>query len=262
LDVILLWLLLGLIAVGFAAAVIFFVSMYRLNRASVTLTTGFANIRNARSGPYHLLTTDRGKTIVLAGNAFYTLGAGPAAGFPINFIFTVVNEDADRGKAVDLSGLPRFILWPQQSVLVFNQANKWQVIGRSRWKAPNRTTDFYADIEHGSDDNDGLAPGAGNALQSVAAFMNDIVTDQLDFHGGLGEHGRVVIHMAPNSIDKRVIHWSSHGTIGAQGGAAITIDGGGTATLAGDESGTLQLYFGAVLSIQNVTLRKRRTMPA
>lgn len=151
------------------------------------------------------------------------------------------------------------MLWPGQSRFLFpDGSGNWQCLGgcNRRWKLPAGVVNVYTDYVNGADSgNDCLAAGAGNACKTVQGVLNNLVNDQFDFNGTLSGQTQLTINLAASSTDLGRIHWSPHGTVGAQGAAAITVDGGGTATLAGDSGGsTIEMYYGAALRVQNLII--------
>lgn len=211
-----------------------------------------SNIRNAQTAAYAVATSDQGTTIALGGNAFYALTLGAASGFPSNFMFLVLNEDSGRGKSIQINGLSNFVLWPLQSIIVFNDNGTWQVHGQRRWKMTGATINVYVDPLLGIDTvgaTDGLASGTA-AFATTNHALNYFCCDQTDYSGI--ETAQTIVQINVAGTDPTRAHWSPHPAApGAQGAAAITIDGGGTAVL----SGGLQLYFGAVVSLQNITIQ-------
>ncbi|WBL75591.1 hypothetical protein I3J27_21395 [Bradyrhizobium xenonodulans] len=147
----------------------------------------WSNTRLAKSAAYTAVTGDCGDTIALGGSAFYTLTLSAASGYATACTFVIVNEDSTRGKTLAINGYSNFILWPLQSVIVFNQNNVWRCGGRGsggcgpqRWVLPANTT-MYIDVTNGSNSNDGLASGSGNALASFQQAY-DNAADRIDFN--------------------------------------------------------------------------------
>jgi hypothetical protein len=223
-----------------------------------------SGVVNARTTAYTVQNSDQGGTIVLGGNAFYTLTVNSPASYTngSRMYFVAVNSDTGRAKNLSINGAS-YMIWPGQSRFILpDGSGGWKALGgfSQRWRLAAGTTNFYTDYTNGSDvagANDCLAPGAGNACKSVQGWLSNVVNNQLDFDGALPTEVHVVANLAANSTDAALIHWSPHpGAPGAQGYATFTVDGGGTATLAGDgiASGVVQLYAGAVLQFQNLTI--------
>jgi hypothetical protein len=189
---------------------------------------GWSNTRLAKTAAYPVVNADKGKTIALGGAAFYTLTINAASGYDANFSIVIDNEDTARAKTIAINGLANFFLYPGQCILVFNQNNVWQVLGRSRWKAPAGALSVFTDFTNGNDANDGLAAGAGNAKKTVQGALGDVLND-FDFNGTPTGQSQVSIQMAAQTTDTTGVHYSPHDTVGGNGGAAITIQG---ATLA------------------------------
>lgn len=143
---------------------------------------GLTNVRLAKTGPYTLANADKGKTIALGGSAFFALTVGSASGYDADYAVILLNEDAGRGKQLSISGLSSFILWPLQSVVLFNQNGTWQVLGRSRWLQTGII--IHVDPLNGSDtNNDGLATGTGGAMQTIPGAWR-LATQNFDPLGG------------------------------------------------------------------------------
>lgn len=83
-----------------------------------------------------------------------------------------------RAKSIVLTGGTTFKLYPGQSILVFNQNNVWETLGRSRWQVPVDTS-FYID-PLGSNSNDGMAPTTGAFLTLQGAY--DAINPDIDFN--------------------------------------------------------------------------------
>jgi hypothetical protein len=215
----------------------------------------WVNRRVAKTAAYTVGTSDGGATIGLGGTAFYALTFGTASGYSSSFTDMVANEDTGRAKWIIVTGGTSFYLWPGQSVLVFNDNNVWQVHGRSRFKLPSGVFTVNTDYGIGSDTfgvSDGLATGAG-AFQSYQHALN-FTLDQFDWNGTESGQTQLKILGAVGNVDGTQIHFSPHGHVAAQGGAAITIDGNGGSLLVTNQS-AIQLYFDAVLQIRNINIQ-------
>jgi hypothetical protein len=141
----------------------------------LVLATGnstWSNTRLAKTANYTVANADKGVTLALGGNAFFTVTLNAASGHDANFAITIVNEDAGRGKRISPNGLTSFILWPKQTVRVFNQNNVWRVDPpEQRWRSDTGPT-FHVHPTLGNDTNDGLAAGAGGAVQMIQQAFN------------------------------------------------------------------------------------------
>lgn len=212
------------------------------------------NIRLAKTALYTVANADNGKTIALAGAAFYALTFSAASGYDADFSIGVLNEDSGRAKWISISSGTSFYLWPGQSILVYNSNNAWQVIGRRRWKLPSGALTINTDFTNGSDTNgvsDGLGTGA-TAFKTFQYALNVIVNNEFDWDSTLSPT-LITIKGAAGVTDTTTIHWSPHGGAPlAQGSAAITIDGNG-GTLNCTPS-CVELFYGAVVTLKNVTL--------
>jgi hypothetical protein len=144
-------------------------------------TSALSNQRKAITGAYTVVNADRGLTLALGGGAFYTLNFTAPASYDADFMVIVLNEGTARGKNIALSGAGNFILWPGQSVIVFNQANAWHPLPSfQRWKQAN--AQFYVHPTQGNDNNDGLDSTTG-AFQTIQGAYN-VVRNILDAQGG------------------------------------------------------------------------------
>src|SRR5882672_12577068 len=186
--------------------------------------TGWTNTRSAKTTGYTLLNSDKGTTIALGGTAFYTLTVNAANTYDANFLCVLVNEDTTRGKLIVISGYAPsfFVLYPQQSLILYASGGAWYTIGRDRWRVPGATLQMYTDFTNGSDGNDGLAAGTGNAKKTVQGALDTCIND-FDFCGWTGiaaeptTNTRVAINMAASTTDTQGVHFSAHALVGAQG---------------------------------------------
>lgn len=143
---------------------------------SEEITFPLTNIRLEKTSAYTLVNADIAKTIVLRGNAFYTLTINAASGYNAEFSVMILNEDSVRAKRITADGVSSFLLYPKQSVILFNQDNAWNFHGKSRWNIPSATI-MYVDVANGNDLNDGLAAGVGNALATPQAAIDKAKAD-------------------------------------------------------------------------------------
>jgi hypothetical protein len=199
-----------------------------------------SQVQTRHTGAYAVLPTDSG-TIILGGNALYTLTVNVASGYSSNFAVAIYNEDAGRGKNIAVNGLSSFILWPKQLVVIFNDNNAWKLSpNKQPWIIPAGTT-FNVDNVNGSDasTNDGLgAQGTGGAfltighailtIQAQAAFgsgaeiqlpptTSSPITEQVAISGTTPE-GTTTIPIVGNPTTPTNCQWQ------AVSGTAITID--------------------------------------
>lgn len=216
------------------------------------------NTNNAKTGAYAAVSGDCGKTITLGGSAFYTLTVGAASGFPATCVIDIANVDplpasGGRGKTMAINGItfPLQSLYPSMSFTIKKENNAWVMFGLpNRWKTPaGALITLNTDFVNGNDDNDGLAIGAGNALKTVEAALG-IAASSFDLTS-TNNPTHVLILMAAD--DSQGVHQSFHGFVGANGGAAIMIDGGGHSFTA-----PVQFYYGVVIQIRNVTFSNPR----
>jgi hypothetical protein len=223
--------------------------------------TAWNNRRIARSSAATVTPADNGGTLALGGKTFYRLTFSAPKDYPPAFAAVVLNEDASRAKFIVLAGGESFYLWPHQAVTVFNQNNAWQTMGRAKWELPTGPFTVHTDFVHGSDkygEADGLETGSG-ALKTVnhaLYFVNDQFCwnpDGATPGPGGGLQSRLTVLMAPGSTDTQYVHYAMHGTRGAQGGAALTIDLN-RGTLASPIKQPALLVWSAFIMIRNGTL--------
>lgn len=209
------------------------------------------NTRLAKTAAYPVVNADKGVTIALGGTAFYTLTFNAASGYDANFAVMVVNEDSGRGKTIAPNGVDSFILWPGQTCIVYNDNNTWRVLPAwQRWHLPSGNTTVNCDFILGLDTNDGLAAGAGNALKTYNKALYNCL-HYFDFSSL--PQSTVTILGASGNVDTQQIHYSPHAVVGAQGGAAILLDGNsGSMNVAGD---CIQMFFSAAeIQLRRITL--------
>src|SRR5262249_35420258 len=148
--------------------------------------------------------------------AFFTLTFGAASGYDAAFAVVVLNEDnytgvgTGRGKKIVLSGGPTFILWPGQTLFIFNSNNVWVAVRRSLWAIPQNAT-FFGAASGGDDTFDGLA-----AASPWATFTNakSVFEKQLDFAGQ-----NVLFQLADGTYGSqfKLPLWSGGGSFDLQG---------------------------------------------
>ena len=145
---------------------------------------GLTNVRLAKTANYTVGNADKGSTIALGGNAFFTLTVNAASGYDGNFSALIFNEDSGRGKTISINGITSFILWPLQACLLFNDNGTWQIWPRTqRWQANGAIT-FNVDPVAGNDSNDGLATGSGAFLTLQGALV--VALFQVDYRSFTG----------------------------------------------------------------------------
>lgn len=226
-----------------------------VSEATAAIGGSLTNTRLAKTAAYPVVNADKGKTIALGGTTCYALTFGAASGFDANFAVMVVNEDSGRGKIIALNGLASFILWPLQSIIVYNQNSAWKTLGRSRWKPPaSSTLNFYSDFTNGTDTigaTDGLATGTAAFKTVERAFLN--AADQIDLN--TESQTQIVCNMADNTTDTTGMHAPVHALTGAQGGTAIKIKGGTNSIISVTGADGIAAYFGTVLYLESLTVR-------
>lgn len=141
------------------------------------------NARLAKSSNYTVANGDKGSTIALGGSTFFVLTINAASGYDANFAVLVLNEDTTRAKTISINGITAFYLWPNQSIIVYNSNNTWQVNGRNRW-ITSLGVIFNVNHASGSDNviaSDGLGTGAG-AFATIQNAVN-VIMNQIDCDG-------------------------------------------------------------------------------
>jgi hypothetical protein len=189
--------------------------------AMLALYGGWSNTRLAKSGAYAAVSADCGSTVALGGSAFYTLTINAASTYKATCAFLVVNEDGGRGKTLAINGLAGFILWPLQTVLVYNDNNVWQAKDYNpRWKLPSNLT-LYVNGAAGSDGNDCLAAASGACATIQAAY--NLVAANFDLSGHT-----VTINVADGTISPASGASCLNISAPWTGGGAIVVNGNTT----------------------------------
>lgn len=196
-------------------------------------------------------TSDTGKTLVLTGG-FISLTFDTASGYSSNHTTTVINFATEtRGKKIIITGGANFILWPGQTATIRNENNTWAIDKPVRWKAPGSTT-LYVNVDNGLDTNDGLAAGAGNAVQTIFQAVINIVQDQWDLTANSAP--QIIIQLADSSNPYAGLHFPGP-VVGMSGNATILIQGNQSdprlTTISTDaQNNCLNLFDGAILEIK------------
>jgi hypothetical protein len=219
------------------------------------------------SGPVTVDSAHCGWNYVLGGGAFYVATFPSASEMPLGCAIIVTNADpiptgsnatGAKWVAVGVASACQarnggFYLWPQQSMQVSVVSNGvWQAIQcPGLWELPSGIVTINVDPINGSDARgvaDGLSTGARAFASMIAAL--DYAGELMQFN--FKNHTQLHIKLCASCTDTVGIHWPPHGgmPIGAQGGAALTIDCNG-GSIGGTPS--MDLYFGAVLQAQNCT---------
>jgi hypothetical protein len=210
-----------------------------------------AGAERRKTGPHTVENAETGATISLGGEASYAVQFTAGSDYDPTFSVVLVNADAGRAKRVVMPG-GGFMLWPQQSALVFRQGDGWRTLRPERWKLAAAPLTVYTDFDRGDDANDGLAPGPGGAMRTVQGALGRVL-DEFDFHGTAATKP-LTIRMADETNDTAGVHFSAHGFVGAQGGAAVVVQGGAHSTLSKVGGSAFQVYFGTVIQLRNVRL--------
>lgn len=114
----------------------------------------------------------KGQTIALGGTPAglpFVLTVGATSGYDPNYCALIFNESTTRGWALAINGITSFILWPLQTVILFNDNGTWQIAPRTqRWRKSSPV--FQVDNVNGSDSalNDGQgAQGTAGAFLTI-----------------------------------------------------------------------------------------------
>jgi len=181
----------GPVTVGHCAA---FNSPTVIKDAGAGCSSGWTNIRHPQTSAYAAVSSDCGATLALGGGAFYTLTVNAASGYTATCILVVLNEDTGRAKNVSVNGVGQFYLWPQQTAVIYNDNNVWQISRPMRWSL-NATTTFNVSPT-GNDSNDCLGTGSGacltiqGAINIVCAFI-DAATQRVNIAVADGTYGAI-----------------------------------------------------------------------
>jgi hypothetical protein len=187
--------------------------------------------RNAQTANYTLATTDFGKLIALGGNTLFQLTANTASGYESNFWCQIYNEDTGRGKTMLLNGIATSILWPQQSLLLINDNNKWIVSpGIQPWSLRvGSSITFNVDNVNGTDSsvNDGLGAQGGTGSFKTIQHAFSVIQNQT-----LQQGGNLIRIQLPQTTSVPVAENVSVSGALTQGGSQVTIFGNLTSATA------------------------------
>jgi hypothetical protein len=106
---------------------------------------------------------------------------------------------------------------------------------------------LYTDYVNGNDSNDGLHAVNSPMKTAQAAMMRASTT--LDFGGQ-----QITIRLADNTTDLQGIHFAPHALVGAEGGAALIVEGGTNSVIQSNTSTAVDLFNGAVAMFKNLKL--------
>lgn len=213
-------------------------------------TTALTNARLAKTANYTLDVTDCGKTLALGGSAFFTLTISAASGYDATCQITILNTDSGRGKRISPNGVTSFILYPTQTMVLYNSNNVWNVNKQNRWRIPGSLLPIYVNYGTGDDLNDGLV--SGSPKKTITGCLT-VVAQELDFN--FLPQSTVSCNLAAGSLDLDGVHFSTHALVGAQGGAAILIQGdGGQATISTAGPVPLAFFVNATVQLKNLIL--------
>lgn len=141
-------------------------------RTDNALVSAWSGNRFARTSDHVPGAGDCGALIQAGGGAQFAITFGAVGNYPPTCTIAITNTDAERGKIIVNPDLGTFVLWPKQSVLIFNQGNAWQkVLQPDRWTLAASTT-FYIS-PGGHDGNDCLGTGSG-ACRTIQGAMDKV----------------------------------------------------------------------------------------
>ncbi|MGJ5136856.1 beta strand repeat-containing protein [Bradyrhizobium oligotrophicum] len=222
------------------------------------------NTLNSVTANYTIQTSDCGKTVQAGTGSTgqFTVTLPAVTGFDTKCVVTIVNGDTGRGKK--LSGFPTTmtspnILWPAQGVTVKIVNGAWTAPQNpGRWKSPNNVTG-YIDAINGSDSNDCLAAGSGNACQSFNGLVRTYIKDMWDLTGtstfsagNTGGNALVNVQLADNHTTTGTcttcysLAHIAFTPVGNEGRATIVIKGLGSSTIISDTGGAAVGAYGPV----------------
>lgn len=138
-------------------------------------TNLLTNDLKSKTANYTVLPTDNGASFKLGGNTPFTLTFSTSATYNAQFQCRVTNTDAVASGAAKTisftSGRSSIRLYPGQSVVVANVDGALVADPYlERWQ-PRAQINLYVDSIFGDDANDGLAAGAGRALETITAAV-------------------------------------------------------------------------------------------
>lgn len=128
-----------------------------------------------KTASYTIATSDCDSTVMMGTGSTgqLTVALPSASGFTAGCAVYVKNGDTGRGKVLSgfPAGLTSPILWPLQTVAVQVVNSNWVVISNpGMWKVPSQQT-IHVDKTNGNNANDGLAAGAGGAVQDAQTAL-------------------------------------------------------------------------------------------
>lgn len=184
------------------------------------------NTVNAVAADYTLKASDCGKRIQAGSGSTGFFAVTLPSPLTIACQISIINGDSARGKK--LTGFPSDappILWPKQEIAVSVVNGAWAVVkAPGRWRLPT-ATNLYFDPVNGSNSNDCLASGAGNAC-ATAQYVWDTAANSLDLAGKT-----ITLQGASGSYANAGL-LTSQPMLGSSGPFGVIVDfGGGTISM-------------------------------
>jgi hypothetical protein len=100
---------------------------------------------------------------------------------------------------------------------------------------------------------DGLASGTG-AFRSVQRAL-DVAADEFDFSALATAQTIVVVNMAASTTDTQGVHFANRSFVGAQGGAAVKIVGGGASVMSPTGTDAFGFFCNVIVQISTVKIQ-------
>lgn len=148
------------------------------------INTTLASLYNrtlSKTASYTMTPSDDGALMALSGS-FITLAFPAASGMNATQRNVVTNESSTRAQKITISGGTDFLLYPGQTVTVYNDSNVWKSTGPYRWRLTGTVT-FNVDPTGSDTATDGL--GTGTSAFATLQKATNVAYDNLDVSGYL-----------------------------------------------------------------------------
>lgn len=247
-----------------------------------TLASQMATLLSNYSGPvntvttnYQLLPSDCGGTVQVGtgSTGFLTLTIPSISGFLTTCSVVIVNGDTTRAKTIVGLTLPYAdgcnCLWPGQTFVAKIINGAWTVVFEpGRWH-PTGAVTCYVDAINGNDNNDCLAAGAGNAVQTLFQAAERIANHQWDLYSA-SSTTQVTFQLADNNTCTGSnayggLHLAGPG-VGHDGNASYVIQGNAVTpanVCINDQTSisAIATFDGAILEIKNLKMQSASGIP-